>query len=217
MLVGTLVSASCMVSTLTAPSSTAYWPKGVFAPLRPLEHRLARDEAGLVPAFVRVAELGLVERPDAQQQLELVTQVGPHHLWPVSCDRKRHLALGEGAESVAHRLLVRQRLRQQVRRRADLEHDLGLGDLAHQPPVLGGEDAVADAIRPKGRDDLADLGDPVLTALLADVDRDAEAGLARLLDEGQQLAVGVGPGAVGARAGDVDANDPARRVADRLL
>jgi hypothetical protein len=49
------------------------------------------------------------------------------------------------------------------------------------------------------------------------VDRDPEPGLPRLPDERRELAVGVGPGAVGARAGDVDADDPARRVADRLL
>jgi hypothetical protein len=35
-------------------------------------------------------------------------------------------------------------------------------------------------------DDLADLGDPALAALLADVDRHPEAGLARLLDERAQ-------------------------------
>jgi hypothetical protein len=62
---------------------------------------------------------------------------------------------------------------------------------------------VPDPFGAQGRDDLADLGDPVLAALLADVDRDPEPGRPRLPDERQQVAVGVGPGAVGARAGDV--------------
>ena len=65
-------------------------------------------------------------------------------------------------------------------------------------------------------DHLADLGVAVLLALLADVDRHAEAGVARLLDERRELAVRVAL-AARARAGDVDADDPARRVADRLL
>jgi hypothetical protein len=76
---------------------------------------------------------------------------------------------------------------------------------------------VADPVRPERGDDLADLGDPVVAALLADVDRDPEPGVARLLDERPQLTVGVGPVRVEARAGDVDADDPARRVAARLL
>jgi hypothetical protein len=74
---------------------------------------------------------------------------------------------------------------------------------------------VSDPVGAQGGDDLADLGDPVLAAFLADVDRHAEPGLARLLDERAQGAVGVGTVGVGAWAGDVDADDPARRVADR--
>jgi hypothetical protein len=86
-----------------------------------------------------------------------------------------------------------------------------------QPPVAGGEDLVPDPVGAQGGDDLTDLGDSVLAALLADVDRHPEAGVARLLDERVQCPVGVGTVAVRARAGDVDADDPARRVADRLL
>ena len=50
---------------------------------------------------------------------------------------------------------------------------------AHDLLVLRGEDAVADAVRAEVLDDLADLLDPVRAALLADVDRHAEAGRAR--------------------------------------
>ena len=74
-----------------------------------------------------------------------------------------------------------------------------------------------DPVGPQRADDLADLGDSVLAALLADVNRHAEAGGASLLDERRQVAVRIGAVARRARAGDVDAHDPARRVADRLL
>jgi hypothetical protein len=87
----------------------------------------------------------------------------------------------------------------------------------HQLRVSGGEDAVADPVGAQGGDDLADLGDPVLAALLADVDRHPEAGLTRLLDEPAQVAVGVRTVGVRARARVIDTDDPARRVADRLL
>ena len=43
---------------------------------------------------------------------------------------------------------------------------------------------MADPVGPQGADDVADLGDPVLAALLADVDRHAEAGGAGLVDRG---------------------------------
>jgi hypothetical protein len=94
----------------------------------------------------------------------------PHHLPTVGGDRERHAVLGEGAEGIADGVLVWERLRQQVRGRADLEHDLGLAELGHQLLVLRGEDPVPDPVGTQGRDDLADLGDPVLAALLAGVD-----------------------------------------------
>ena len=58
---------------------------------------------------------------------------------------------------------------------------------------------MADPLGPQALDYLADLVDPVLAALLADVDRDAEARGARGLDERLEVAVGIGAG-VGARA-----------------
>ena len=87
----------------------------------------------------------------------------------------------------------------------------------HQLRVLGGEDAVADPVGAQGLDDLADLGDPVLAALLADVDRHAEAGRARLLHErrrgrGRDSAPPSGRGPAMSMP-----TTPARRVADRLL
>jgi hypothetical protein len=60
------------------------------------------------------------------------------------------------------------------------------------------------------RDDLADLGDPLLAAFFADVDRHAEAGIARPLDERAQGAVRVGAMGVRVRVGDVDARPPRR-------
>ena len=57
--------------------------------------------------------------------------------------------------------------------------------------VAGGEDPVADPVGPERLDDLGDLLDALVAALLADVDRHAEPGRARLLDERRQVAVGV--------------------------
>ena len=91
-----------------------------------------------------------------------------------------------------------------------------LSQCRHQLGVAGGEDAVADAVGPQRLDDLADLVASDVAALLADVDRHTEAGVARLLDHRRRLAVVVAA-AVRARAGDVDADDSARRPPDRLL
>ena len=74
-------------------------------------------EARLVPTAVRLAELGLADGADPEQELELVARVGAHHLRAVRGDRERHPVLVEGAEGVSDSLLVRQRLRQQVRGR----------------------------------------------------------------------------------------------------
>ena len=130
---------------------------------------------------------------------------------------ERHLVLGEGAEGVPDVVLALQRLREQVGGGADLEDDLGLAELVHQLGILRGEDPVADPVGPQCRDDLADLRDPELAALLADVNRHAKARLTRLLDQRKKLAVGVRACTVGTRSGDVDPDDPAWRVADRLL
>src|SRR5260221_47104 len=86
-------------------------------------------------------------------------------------------------------LLVRKRLRQQIRRRADLENDLRFLQLAHQLFVAGGEDAVADPVGPQYLEDLAELLTAHLAAFLADVDRHAEARSAGLLDHRLHLAV----------------------------
>ncbi len=65
-------------------------------------------------------------------------------------------------------------------------------------------------------DHLADLLDAVLAAFLADVDRHAETCVARELDVLADLRVVVAR-AAGPRPCDVDADDAARRVPDRLL
>jgi hypothetical protein len=46
-----------------------------------------------VPAAVRLAELRLVDAPISEQQLELVAEVGTHHLLAVSRDRERDAML----------------------------------------------------------------------------------------------------------------------------
>src|SRR5205085_4083940 len=82
--------------------------------------------------------------------------------------------------------------------------------------VACGEDAMPDPVWPEVLDHLAELCDAVLAALLADVDRHAEARLARRLHVLDDLAVVVAL-AAGPRAGDVDPDDAAWRVTDRLV
>src|SRR5207244_12482983 len=96
------------------------------------------------------------------------------------------------------------------------EHDPGLAEERGQLRIAGGEDPVADPIRPERLDDLGDLLEPVLAALLADVDGDAEAGRASPLNErGERYVRVAAPGRP--RAGGADADDPARCPGDRLL
>ena len=65
-------------------------------------------------------------------------------------------------------------------------------------------------------DYLGRLGESELAALLADVDRHAETAVARQLDVLADLRVVV-PRAARPRPGDVDADDAARGVLERLL
>ena len=81
----------------------------------------------------------------------------------------------EGAEGLAHCILAGERAGEQVRGRADLEHDLGLAQRGHQLRLASGEDPVADPVGAERLDHLAELGGCVLLALLADMDRDPEA------------------------------------------
>jgi hypothetical protein len=101
--------------------------------------------ARLAPASVRVAQLRLVESTDPQHELELVAQMRALISGPsvaiVNCTRTRR------RRGTCRALLARERFREQVRGRAKLEHDPGLADLAHQPPVVGGEDPVPDDAR----------------------------------------------------------------------
>ena len=173
-----------MAATLPPSRAPAYCPKGVFLGLRYAPTRAALPtNARLVPAPVRLGELVLVQRADAQQELELVAQVRPHHLRPVGRDRERDavarrtrgtcraLRPRRAAPSSAGSTWGRSRARSRPR--------------AARPSARasrGREDAVADPVGPQRLDHLADLGDAVLAALLADVDRHAEAGLARLVE-----------------------------------
>jgi hypothetical protein len=77
--------------------------------------RAIPNEARLMSAPVRLAQLRLVDGADPEQELELVAQVGAHHLRAVGGDRERHLVRGEGAEGVPDGVLVGERLREQVR------------------------------------------------------------------------------------------------------
>src|SRR5207302_5747350 len=132
-------------------------------------------EARLVAACIGVFELLLRQRADSEQQVELVAEVRPHHLRPVRGDREEDAVLDERAEDVPHRVLVGQRLREEVRSGADLEYDLALAQLLHQLVVAGREDSVPDPVRTQELEHLADLGAAHLASLLADVDRHAEA------------------------------------------
>src|SRR5581483_8584331 len=108
-------------SRLRSGASAWYRPKGVSLEARV---RAAADERRLVPAGVRVCELVLGQRTDPKQELELVAQVRSHHLRAVRGDRERDAVVHEPANRLPHRVLARERLRQQVRRGADLERDL---------------------------------------------------------------------------------------------
>src|SRR5262249_4662507 len=151
-----------------------------------------------------------------EEQVKLVAQPCPHHLRSVGGDRERDLGLDESTDGAAQLFLARERLREQVRSRADLEHDAATGELAHQLWRTGCQDPVPDPVGPKRLDDLGDLLDALVAALLADVDRHAEPSRARLLDERGELAVRVAATSR-TRAGDVHADDPARCPTDRLL
>src|ERR687888_276386 len=84
--------------------------------LHPGHEALAMEEARFVPTPIRGRQLVLVERSDSAQKLELVTEMRPHHLRAVRGDRELHFGIDECTERVPDRLLVRERLRQKVRR-----------------------------------------------------------------------------------------------------
>src|SRR3954468_7375314 len=114
------MSVAYMGRTLFERAAPTIDQRVYFARLR--RYSRPADEARLVPARVRLVQFLLIERPDPEQQLELVAEVRSHHLRAVGGDREAHAALDERAERAPHRRLVRERLRQQVRGRADLEH-----------------------------------------------------------------------------------------------
>src|SRR5262249_35158071 len=102
-------------------------------------------------------------------------------------------------------------LRAQVRGRADLQCDAFVRYPLHQRVIVDAEDAVADALWAQVLDDLPHVVD---APLFAGVDGDAQSRPARALDQRLMLTIGeVGVG----RPGDVDADDAAALVAQRLL
>src|SRR5438105_3267055 len=138
-------SASYMARSYSADPPGAIDRKEYFAGLRrdaPPTH-----EARLVPALVRGGQLFLIQCAGSQQQVELVAKVRTHHFRAVRGDRKLHAVVDERPEGFAHRVLVRQRLCQQVRSGTDLEDDLGHAQRVHQLLIAGGEDSVADPVR----------------------------------------------------------------------
>src|SRR5262249_10837497 len=137
-------SASYMARSYSAPAHRAIDRKEYFDGLR--RNSTSVDEARLVPAVVRGGQFLLVERTNPAQQLELVAKVGAHHLRTVRCDRERDAVVDERPERVPHGVLVRKRLRQEVRRGANLEHDLRIAQRGHQLLIAGGQDPVPDPV-----------------------------------------------------------------------
>ena len=185
-----------------------YRPMGVFAGLRP-ERRGTRPGRSSPRARARSPRRApsCVERAGAEQELELVAEVRPHHLRPVRRDREADAVLDERAEDVADRVLVGQRLRQQVRGRADLEHDLACraarasapaSPAARMPwPIRSGRSTSSTSpisSRPK-----SPPSSPTWIVT-------PEAGRARLLDHRLHRPV-VEARVPGTRPGDVDADD----------
>src|SRR5207248_7451445 len=71
-------SASYMARSYSPNPSPAIDRKEYFAELR--RHAPAADEARLMPARLRGSQFLFIQRADPLQQIELVSQVGVHHL-----------------------------------------------------------------------------------------------------------------------------------------
>src|SRR6516165_8895421 len=81
-----------MVVDATSACPTALLTKRrIFDALRDAAGYRASHEARLVPTIVCLAEPAVVERPDSQQELELVAEPCAHHLRPVGRDGERHV------------------------------------------------------------------------------------------------------------------------------
>ena len=181
--------------------------------------RSGRERAMKLAAWPRAfaaRSSSCVERADPLQQLELVAQVRAHHLRAVRRDRERDAVLDEGAERVADRVLVGERLREQVRRGADLEHDAGLAQQPHQGRVVrrrgcrGRSGRAGGARRPR-RSPRAPVAPSSPTWIVTP--RPAARAVSTI---GRDRRVVVAQPA-GARPGDVDADDAAVGPGDRLV
>src|ERR671931_1051550 len=204
-----------------APRRESEPGRAAVVPAHSASIRLDRDgrsppEGGGVGALVDLAELVFVERADAEEELQLVPKVRTHHLRTIRRDGEGNAALDETPDRRAHGLLVGERLRQQIGRRADLEHDPAVAQHALELRITGGEDPVPDAVRANPLRDLGDLLAAYFAALLSDVDGDAEPRLSRGLDHRHDLGVVVLP-RPGPGTGDVDSHDSAARPVDCLL
>ena len=104
------------------------------APRRTLDVRVraAHEARPRARARWRRAPRPALIAPIVAQERELVAQVGAHHLGAVRRDGHAHARVEERAEHPAHLVGVVERAGQEVRGRADLEHDAGLGDQGGQ-------------------------------------------------------------------------------------
>src|SRR5918911_3534948 len=119
---------------LPAGGPARYWPRARSSAL----HRSAY-ESRLVPARIDLAQRVGADSPEVEEQPQLVAQVRPHHLGPVGRDRERDIAVRENGDGLAQSVLVGECARQQVRGRADLEHDARIAQLSDGVVVLRGE------------------------------------------------------------------------------
>ena len=121
----------------------------------------------------QVAQAGLVEVQQVGRDGVLLVEGGAEHRRVVGVDGDRHPGLDEPAQRV-----LRERgdgARRDVRRRADLQADPGLGQVREQGRVLGGRGAVAD---PLGAEQAQRLPDRLRPGRLARVRHAVQTGRA---------------------------------------
>src|SRR5258708_12446110 len=95
-----------MPATLCPRWPRHYRPIGVFVGLDPRGPEPAAHEARLVAAGVRLVELVLGERAGAKEEVELVAQVGVHHLVCRLLLEKKHTVLDQAAQPLTPPPLV---------------------------------------------------------------------------------------------------------------
>src|SRR5207237_663297 len=89
---------------------------------------------------------GQATSSQATERRQLVTEVGLEHLRAVRADRESDSVAPERVEDPAELVPAGDDLGVQVRGRADLEHDAAFLEHGHRARVVGGLDAVPDAV-----------------------------------------------------------------------